>query len=243
MPDATRRNEFGQPVGDPVPGWSGAAHPLGQVLKGRRVTLRPLEVGDAPGLHAAYEGQADADWTYLPVERPRTLQEVRDLVEERMSSTAVTHAVLREGIARGVASLMRIDQGNGVIEIGWVAFGTPLQRTVSSTEAQRLLMGHVFDDLGYRRLEWKCDALNEPSRAAATRFGFTFEGIFRQHLVVKGRNRDTAWFAITDADWPTLRMAYKTWLDRANFDAEGRQRLSLSLLTRPLLVARDPGLD
>jgi RimJ/RimL family protein N-acetyltransferase len=167
VPDATRRNEFGQPVGDPVPGWSGAAHPPGQVLKGRRVTLRPLEVGDAPGLHAAYEGQADADWTYLPVERPRTLQEVRDLVEERMASTAVTHAVLREGIACGVASLMRIDQGNGVIEIGWVAFGTPLQRTVSSTEAQRLLMGHVFDDLGYRRLEWKCDALNEPSMRAA----------------------------------------------------------------------------
>ena len=228
MPDATRRNEFGQPVGDPVPGWSGAAHPLGQVLKGRRVTLRPLEVGDAPGLHAAYEGQADADWTYLPVERPRTLQEVRDLVEERMSSTAVTHAVLREGIACGVASLMRIDQGNGVIEIGWVAFGTPLQRTVSSTEAQRLLMGHVFDDLGYRRLEWKCDALNAPSMRAAERLGYTFEGIFRQAIVTKGRNRDTAWWSITDAEWPAIRELLDQWLDPSNFDDSGQQRARLS---------------
>lgn len=228
MPDATRRNEFGQPVGDPVPGWSGAAHPPGQVLKGRRVTLRPLEVGDAPGLHAAYEGQADADWTYLPVERPRTLQEVRDLVEERMSSTAVTHAVLREGIACGVASLMRIDQGNGVIEIGWVAFGTPLQRTVSSTEAQRLLMGHVFDDLGYRRLEWKCDALNAPSMRAAERLGYTFKGTFRQAIVTKGRNRDTAWWSITDAEWPAIRELLDQWLDPSNFDDSGQQRARLS---------------
>ena len=105
------------------------------------------------------------------------------------------------------------------------------------------LMAQRVFDAGYRRYEWKCNALNLASRRAAQRLGFSYEGVFRQHMVVKGRNRDTAWFAITDADWPTLRMAYKTWLDRANFDADGRQRLSLSLLTRPLLVARDPGLD
>ena len=139
----------------------------------------------------------------------------------------VSYAVVLEGRACGVLSLMRIDRANGSIEIGAVVLGTPLVRTVASTEAQRLLMGHVFDDLGYRRLEWKCDALNARSRAAALRLGYTFEGVFRQSMVTKGRNRDTAWFSVLDGEWPGLRRRLDDWLDPANFDAHGRQRRAL----------------
>ena len=136
----------------------------------------------------------------------------------------VTCAVRVGGRAAGVMSLVRIDPANGSIEIGAVIFGVGLVRTPASTEAQRLLMGHVFDDLGYRRLEWKCDALNAPSRRAALRLGYTFEGVFRQALVVKGRNRDTAWFSVVDGAWPAVRERLDAWLDPANFDAAGRQR-------------------
>ena len=120
--------------------------------------------------------------------------------------------------------MMRIDPANGSIEIGAVIFGVGLVRTPASTEAQRLLMGHVFDDLGYRRLEWKCDALNAGSRRAAQRLGYTFEGVFRQAMVTKGRNRDTAWFSLLDGEWPAVRERLDAWLDPANFDAAGRQR-------------------
>jgi RimJ/RimL family protein N-acetyltransferase len=135
--------------------------------------------------------------------------------------------VLVGGRAAGVLSLMRVDPANGSIEIGAVIFGSPLVRTVASTESQRLLMGHVFDDLGYRRLEWKCNALNAPSRAAALRLGYSFEGVFRQAMVVKGRNRDTAWFSVVDGEWPAVRARLDAWLDPANFDAAGEQRRRL----------------
>ncbi len=118
---------------------------------------------------------------------------------------------------------MRIDRANGVIEIGGICLGTPLQRTTASTETQRLLMGHVFDDLGYRRLEWKCDALNAPSRAAAECLGYTFEGVFRQAVVTKGRNRDTACFSVVDGEWPAVRVRLDEWLEVSNFDHAGRQ--------------------
>jgi RimJ/RimL family protein N-acetyltransferase len=139
----------------------------------------------------------------------------------------MSYAVLVGGRAVGALSLMRVDPGNGSIEIGAVIFGAPLVRSVASTEAQRLLMGHVFDDLGYRRLEWKCNALNAPSRAAALRLGYTFEGVFRQAMVVKGRNRDTAWFSVLDGEWPAVRDRLDAWLDPANFDAAGEQRRRL----------------
>jgi RimJ/RimL family protein N-acetyltransferase len=128
---------------------------------------------------------------------------------------------------RGVASYMRITPELGVIEIGHIWFGVPLQRTTAATEAIYLLMRHVFDDLGYRRVEWKCNALNAPSRRAAERFGFTFEGVFRKHMVVKGRNRDTAWYAITDEEWPAIRRGFEEWLAAENKDREGRQKRSL----------------
>ncbi len=140
----------------------------------------------------------------------------------------VTYAVVVSGRATGVLSLMRVDPPHGVVEIGAVVFGTSLVRTVASTEAQRLLMGHVFDDLGYRRLEWKCDALNTPSRVAALRLGYTFEGVFRQAMVTKGRNRDTAWFSVLDGEWPAARARLDAWLDPANFDPAGVQRRRLA---------------
>jgi RimJ/RimL family protein N-acetyltransferase len=122
---------------------------------------------------------------------------------------------------------MRIVTEHGVIEIGHIWFAPILQRTRQATEAIYLLARHAFDDLGYRRFEWKCDSLNEPSRRAAERFGFIYEGVFRQHMVVKGRNRDTAWFSIVDGAWPAVRAGFEAWLAPENFDEEGRQRRSL----------------
>ena len=132
------------------------------------------------------------------------------------------------GRAEGRLAFMRIDADNGVIEIGHILFGPRLARTRAATEAVCLLARTAFDDLGYRRLEWKCNARNDASRLAALRFGFAFEGVFRQHMVVKGESRDTAWFAILDRDWPALREAFERWLDPANFDAAGRQRTRLA---------------
>jgi RimJ/RimL family protein N-acetyltransferase len=139
-----------------------------------------------------------------------------------------TVVVLPEERPLGMVSYLRITPEFGVIEIGHIWFGVPLQRTTAATEAIYLLARHAFDDLGYRRLEWKCNSLNARSRRAAERFGFTFEGVFRQHQVVKGHNRDTAWYAMTDGDWPAVRAGFERWLSAANFDAEGRQLRSLA---------------
>jgi RimJ/RimL family protein N-acetyltransferase len=136
-------------------------------------------------------------------------------------------AVVVHGQPRGVVSYLRIDAANGVVEIGHIWYAPSIQRTRVTTEVTYLLAKHVFDDLGYRRLEWKCNAANERSRAAAERFGFTYEGTFRQHMMVKGANRDTAWFALLDGEWPATRAAFEAWLDPANFDADGRQRRPL----------------
>lgn len=149
------------------------------------------------------------------------------------------HAIVDSatGNAVGVASYMRIDAGNGAIEVGHINYSLLLQRTRAATEAMYLMMQRVFE-LGYRRYEWKCDSLNAASRAAAQRLGFSYEGVFRQAVVYKGRNRDTAWYAMIDSEWPALREAYRQWLDPANFDAQGRQRLRLSDLTAPVLKRR-----
>jgi RimJ/RimL family protein N-acetyltransferase len=141
-----------------------------------------------------------------------------------------TLARLPEERPLGIASYLRIAPEHGTIEIGHIWFGTPMQRTTAATEAIYLLARHAFDDLGYRRLEWKCNALNAASRRAAERFGFTFEGVFRSHQVVKGRNRDTAWYAIVEDEWPRVRAGFEAWLEPANFDASGRQRHTLGAL-------------
>ncbi len=156
----------------------------------------------------------------------------RALEEKQAGANAVFLAILSEanGCAEGYASYMRAEPAHGVIEVGNILLAPTLQRTTAATEAMFLMARHVFDDLSYRRYEWKCNAENEPSRRAALRLGFTFEGIFRQHMVVKGRNRDTAWFAMLDSEWPQRKQAFEAWLEPGNFDEEGRQRRSLKEL-------------
>jgi RimJ/RimL family protein N-acetyltransferase len=140
--------------------------------------------------------------------------------------------VLPDGPPVGIATFLRIDHANGTAEVGYISYGSALQRTTAATEAMYLMAAHVFDAVGVRRYEWKCDALNEASRKAAARLGFTYEGTFRQAVVYKGRNRDTAWFAITDGEWPQLRASFEAWLDPANFDDAGNQRSRLEDLSR-----------
>ncbi|WP_377639691.1 GNAT family N-acetyltransferase [Oryzobacter terrae] len=226
-----RHNAFGQPVGDAVDAWTGAPFPPGATLTGRLVTLRPLEPGDAGALWSAWEGTSEADWTYLPMERPTGVDGTRVVVDEMVGAPTLAYAVLVAGEPAGVLSLMRVDPANGVLEVGAVVLGTPLRRTAGSTEAHRLLMGHVVEDLGYRRVEWKCDVLNAPSMAAAERLGYTFEGVFRNAVVTKGRNRDTAWWSVTGAEWPQVRARLDAWLDPANFGADGRQLRPLARRT------------
>lgn len=237
-------NELGQPVGPPVPGWTPRPVPDTAVLTGRYCRLERLD----PGRHAADLFDADRldtrgeSWTYLPYGPFADLADYRRWVDEVHAGTdPLFYAIVGTGPgdvpdgrprAIGVLSLLRIQPAPGVIEIGHVHYSPLLQRRRAATEAQYLLAAHAFDELGYRRLEWKCDALNAPSRAAAERLGYTYEGTFRQAAVVRGRNRDTAWYAITDADWPGVRDRFTAWLDPANFDAEGNQRSPLRAVSR-----------
>jgi RimJ/RimL family protein N-acetyltransferase len=200
-------------------------------MAGRYCRVEPLDVGrHAASLHennrSAVDGRA---WTYLGYGPFETLADYRRwLTEHAQSDDPLFHTIVdATGEAVGLASYLRIDPANGVIEVGHLNYSPRLQRTRASTEAMYLMMRRAFDELGYRRYEWKCDSLNEPSRQAALRLGFTYEGIFRQAVVYKGRNRDTAWYSIVDGEWPALRAAYEHWLDPANFDDTGRQRRRL----------------
>jgi RimJ/RimL family protein N-acetyltransferase len=218
-----------QPVGPEVD-WTPAPRPGREPLTGRYVLLRPIEPGDAASLHAATRDDPGL-WTYMgdgPYADADALR--RGLVDAARSEDPLYFAVVRDGQALGRTSYMRITPEFGVIEIGNIVFGLPLQRTTAATEAIFLMARHAFDELGYRRLEWKCNALNAPSRRAADRYGFAFEGVFREHMIVKGRNRDTAWYAIVDADWPTIRAGFEAWLDPSNFRADGSQLAGLRSL-------------
>ncbi|WP_027801035.1 GNAT family N-acetyltransferase [Paraburkholderia dilworthii] len=223
-----RRNTFEQPIGAPLPDWSGAKPPARTPLAGRYCRIEPVSVeAHAADLFDAYHSATDArDWTYLATGPFETVDAYREhLTRIAASADPLHYAVIdaASGKAVGTLALMRIDPANGVIEVGHVTYSPRLKRTRVATEAMFLLMQYVFDELGYRRFEWKCDSLNEPSRVAALRYGFTFEGIFRQAIVYRQRNRDTAWFSVIDSEWPALRSSYKRWLDDANFDVEGRQ--------------------
>ncbi|MDQ6816782.1 MAG: GNAT family N-acetyltransferase [Actinomycetota bacterium] len=227
-----------QPVGEPLE-WSPARRPARTPLRGTHVLLRPIDsAADTEPLYAVSHppvGDA-AIWTYLFYGPFESIEELRSLlVSVEHSEDPLYFAIVRtpEGRPEGMASYMRIEPEQGVVEIGNIWFGTPLQRTASATEAIYLLARHAFDELGYRRLEWKCDSLNAPSRRAAERFGFVFEGVFEQHIIYKGRNRDTAWYAITDKRWPSVRAGFEAWLAPSNFDSEGCQRRSLRALIRP----------
>jgi len=225
------------PLGTPVD-WSPVPPPRREPLAGSHILVRPVDASlDAEPLYTVShppEGD-EALWTYLfdgpygSVEEMRRALEWAETSEDPLFFTLVRLADERP---LGRAAYLRIAPEFGVVEIGAILFAAALQRTTAATEAIYLLARHVFDDLGYRRLEWKCDALNAASRRAAERFGFTFEGIFRKHMVIKGRSRDTAWFAMTDEEWPAIRDGFEAWLAPGNFDAEGQQRHSLRELTR-----------
>ncbi len=213
--------------------WTGAKPPARAPIAGRFVTLAPVDVArDAAPLFRAAEG-AGADpalWDYMPVGPFGTQDAFTAWLQEAVASTDPLFFTIVDnatGIPGGILSYLRIDPPNGVIEIGHIWFGAALQRTRQATEAIYLISRDAFEHLGNRRLEWKCDALNARSQRAARRFGFTYEGTFRQHRVVKGYNRDTAWFAILDRDWPHIARAHETWLADANFDARGQQRRRL----------------
>lgn len=238
-----RFNEFGQPIGPAVEGWVAPPFPPRETLRGRLATVEPLDAArHAASLHAANVLNDGSMWTYLPYGPFATEDEYRAWAEKAAAQRdPIFYAICdaTTGDAIGVASYLRIEPAQGSIEVGHLAFSPRLQQTPIATEAMFLMMRNVFE-LGYRRYEWKCDSYNFPSRSAAQRLGFTYEGEFRQAVVVKGRNRDTTWFSITDAEWPALKAAFEQWLDPANFGPGGEQRVSLSSLTRPLLKALDP---
>lgn len=230
---STFQNEFAQPIGAPLASWKGATPPSRITLEGRYCRLIPVNPDThLEDLAEAYDTAADGrDWTYLATGPFSSREAYRAHLEKLASTSDPLHFAVVDtasGKALGTLALMRIDPANGVIEVGFIAFSPLLKKTRIATEAIFLLMRHVFDDLGYRRFEWKCDSLNGPSRAAAKRFGFTFEGVFRQAIVYRSRNRDTAWFSIIDPEWPALKSQYERWLDPKNFDADGKQIERLS---------------
>jgi RimJ/RimL family protein N-acetyltransferase len=219
---------LGPPV-DPRP----APWPERIVLEGRDVDLEPLSASRHGALlfEATAAREHDSLWTYM-FDGPFADRPVFDAALERLAASQdpLYYAIVDRGTrhALGRAALMRIEPVHRVIEVGSIVYSPRLQRTRAATEAMYLLARYVFESLGYRRYEWKCHALNEPSRSAAVRLGFTFEGIFRQHMIVKGRNRDTAWYSMLDSEWPARKARFERWLAPGNFDANGRQRTPLA---------------
>lgn len=210
-----------------------ATPPQRVVLDGRYVRLEPLAVVHAEALLAAARvPDMDQRFAYLPVDPPATVEGFREWITERSThSDPMLFAVVDKatGQAGGWQQLMRIEPAHGVIEIGNVYWGPAIARTPLATESLYLFARHVFEDLGYRRFEWKCNNRNEPSKRAATRFGFSFEGVFRQHMIARGQSRDTAWFSMLDGEWPARKAEFERWLDPGNFDADGQQKTALRI--------------
>jgi RimJ/RimL family protein N-acetyltransferase len=219
-------------MGDDLSSWTPRPTPGLAVLEGRLVRLEPLDwAKHGEGLFAALGGAANAGiWNYMPVGPWPAPGIMGDFLAKQLEQEGWRTLVIRSrrtDEVLGMAAYMRIREVHGSAEIGCVAFGPKLRRTPEATEAFALMAGHVFDDLGYRRYEWKCHLENSASKRSAERFGFTFEGIFRNDMVVRGRSRDTAWYSITDAEWPTLRLALQQWLAPGNFGADGAQLRTL----------------
>ncbi|MBE7204837.1 MAG: GNAT family N-acetyltransferase [Parafilimonas terrae] len=232
---APRLNAYGQPIGPALPDWAPRPRPPRTPMIGRYCHVVPLDPSaHSAALFALYAATPDRrSWTYLADELPETEAAYRERLERQAAGAdPLFHTILDAvtGQPLGIASYLRIDPANGVIEVGHLHFGPSLQRRPAATEAMALMMARAFDELGYRRYEWKCDSLNAPSRAAALRYGFTFEGIFRNAIVVKGRSRDTAWFSVIDTEWHRVKRAFAEWLDPANFDTDGQQRRGLAAL-------------
>lgn len=214
--------------------WTPRERPARAAIEGRLVRLEPLDTArHGEGLYAVSTvADADERFRFLGNDYPpESRQAFQPWLDKAAASDDPFHFAVIDrgsGTVAGRQAFMRIDTANGVIEIGNIYWGPALARTAAATEALYLFARNAFDDLGYRRFEWKCHNLNEPSKKAALRFGFTFEGVFRQHMVMKGANRDTAWFAMIDKEWPAIRRAFEEWLDPQNFDREGRQRKRLA---------------
>ncbi|MCJ1416854.1 hypothetical protein MMC32_003193 [Xylographa parallela] len=218
-----------RPLG-PLVSTTPASRPQKVTLAGRFITLVPVSHDHASELFAATCGPAnDLIWTYMFSGPFLTLTSFQDHITNLVSSTDPFFTIISNATSKpvGLLSLMRIEPSHRVCEVGNILYGPALQRTPGATEAMYLLGRYVFEELGYRRWEWKCDALNSPSRRAAQRFGFQPEGLFKQHMIVKGRSRDTAWFAVVDGEWEIVGEGMKEWLGEGNFDGEGRQRKGL----------------
>jgi len=227
-----RTNALGQPIGAALDDWKSRESPGPEPIQGRSCRLERVD----PDRHAASLFEAVARdaagrmWTYLPYGPFASLDAYdRWLRADCAGEDPLFFSIVEQSTQRalGLASFLHIDPEVGAIEVGHIQYSPALQHTTAATEAMFLMMRRVFRELGYRRYEWKCDALNAPSRRAALRLGFHFEGIFRQATIYKGRNRDTAWFSILDSEWPALETAFLAWLDPANFEPDGRQRRSL----------------
>lgn len=233
-----------RPLGTEVQDWTPPPRPDGISLAGRYAALEPLSADrHAAELFAAFDGH-DALWDYMPVGPFASASSYHRWMREATAGADPVFFAIRNldtGDWEGVCSLLRISPEAGSIEVGFITYAPALQRTRAATEAMFLLMQWAFE-AGYRRYEWKCNALNLASRRAAERLGFSYEGVFRQHMVVKGRNRDTAWFAAIDSEWPALKEAFLAWLAPSNFNADGTQRESLGDLTRLVRSASDPAL-
>ena len=230
---ATRiENSLGQPIGPPVPSWTARPRPPRTAMSGRLCRLEPLDAAmHAAALHETHALDREGrNWTYLPYGPFASAAEYAAWVESvQAREDPLFFAIIEAASERpvGVASYLRIDPAMGVIEVGHLAFSPALQRKPAATEAMYLMMRRAFEELGYRRYEWKCDSFNAPSCRAAERLGFRYEGTFRQAVVMKGRNRDNAWYSILDGEWPALKQALERWLAPANFDATGAQRRRL----------------
>lgn len=226
-----RVNHLGQPIGEDVK-WKPALFPPREDMPGRFCTLEPIDVNrHATDLFEAFAADKTGGiWTYLFAEPFDSEIAFREwMTNTCLGNDPQFHAIIdnQSSKAVGIATFMRINPEMGVIEVGNINFSPLLQRTPAATEAMFLMMQRAFNELGYRRYEWKCDNLNAPSQRAAKRLGFTYEGTFRQAIMYKGRNRDTAWFSIIDEEWPAIEAAFVAWLDKENFGADGQQIKSL----------------
>jgi len=232
-------NEFGQPIGKPVVGWTPRPRPNGEPVAGRHCRIERLDVRrHLDALYAVIVDDEPSAWTYMsygPFDSKAGFQSWLEAACAQSDPYYYAIVDAATSTATGFASYLRIEPTVGVIEVGSIYFSRALRRSVSATEAMYLMMRHAIEDMGYRRYEWKCDALNAPSRNAAERLGFSFEGIFRQATIYKDRNRDTAWFSIVDYEWPDIKRAMERWLDPSNFNPDGSQRTSLREL-RALLT-------
>ena len=231
----SRLNALGQPIGQPVDNWVTPSRPSRSVMDGHYCRLEPIDTDrHAPELYAAFsEDTENRIWTYMASGPFPDEASFREWMSKTcLGDDPLFYAIVDKttGKAAGCASFLRIAPAHGVIEVGNITFSPLLRQTSAATEAMFLMMQHVFSDLGYRRFEWKCDHLNAASRRAAERLGFSFEGIFRQAIIYKGRNRDTAWYSIIDREWPVLEQAFTAWLDSVNFDSTGCQKMALGEL-------------